>query len=127
MEKDRPCECCNGSDFIVGVASSDLGAWSFNWCQICLAVGANPKFFMNATIESCGGIDKVSEDVALIYYDSEQDGYVNMREPDKLVSIALKDGSEYTNKTKLVAELKRREKKRNELQNGGESTHDTGG
>jgi hypothetical protein len=112
-EKDRPCECCNGNDFIAGVASCGIAAFSFNWCQICLAVGANPKFIIDGSIESCGGLDKVHEDVALIYYDPDKDQYINLREPDKPVTITLKDGMEFTNKTELVLELKRREKEKN--------------
>jgi len=62
MEKvDRPCEICGHSDHIVGVAASALGAFSFNFCGICLSMRAEPKWMVDATVELCGGLDKVNK------------------------------------------------------------------
>lgn len=48
------CDSCKRSENIVGVASSSLGPISFQWCSICLQMGAEPKWVLEFQIEECG-------------------------------------------------------------------------
>jgi len=42
---NRPCEVCGKSDIPCIVHASDLGPVSFNYCQICSSMGAEPTGF----------------------------------------------------------------------------------
>jgi len=101
--KDGICEVCGGSDFIAGVASSGLGACSFCFCQVCLAMGAEPKIWVEAAVECCSGIENMHKDVALIYFENDQ--YFDFRTKEA-VSIVLKDGTKFQKQSEYLAHIK---------------------
>jgi len=104
MEKvDRPCEICGHSDHIVGVSASALGAFSFNFCGICLSMRAEPKWMVDATVELCGGLDKVNKHAILTYYDKDTDSYTDVREG--LIPIEMKSGEQFKTRGAVVKHL----------------------
>ncbi len=96
------CDVCDKDDMgIAGVASSGLGPVSFAYCPICSAMGAEPKFMIEVTIEGCGGsIKNIREGVQLTYYNSETDSYIDKREGD--IPITLKSGEAFKTRSELV-------------------------
>ena len=98
------CDVCLKSDVkIAGVASSSLGAMSFAFCGVCLAMRAEPKYWVYSAIEAIGGIENVHENVCLTYYDIKTDGYVDVRDGPQ--SIKLKDGRKFTTRKELILAL----------------------
>lgn len=86
----KECDCCYKDDMETVVGSSVLGAASFAYCPICIAMAAEPKFMVDATIEILG-LDNISKNVNLTYYDQDTDSYKDVREGD--IFITLKDGT----------------------------------
>jgi len=41
--ENRPCEICGKNDVVTKAYSSSIGAVSFNYCEICFIIGAEPK------------------------------------------------------------------------------------
>jgi hypothetical protein len=54
MTAKLACEVCNAHD-IIGVCSSGLGPISVGYCAICLSMGGQPRWLMEATWEMCNG------------------------------------------------------------------------
>lgn len=109
-EKGRTCECCGGKDYLAGVASSGLGAFGILWCEFCLSMVAEPKWAIDALVESCDGIENVRENLGLTYFDKLKDSYVDYR-TKKVIPIKIKNGQEFKTKTELVEYLKRNKNK----------------
>ena len=86
---DRPCEVCNKNDVPCTVASSTLGAFSFNYCQICNAIGAEP-----AGMQDIAGL--------YITYNSNDDSYYDTS--DNLLPIQTKKGK-WTTRNAFVTEV----------------------
>lgn len=86
------CEVCGTSENIAGVCSSSFGPMSLCYCQICLAMGAEPKFGCQFTYEYVGISD------GLTYFDTERDNYVDFV-TNEIVPIVLKDGREFKTRT----------------------------
>lgn len=99
------CECCGKSDQPCGVAASPLGAFSCAYCRVCLAMGAEPLGYIETTVDICGGLDGVREDVPLIWYDPEVDSYKDFRS-GRVLEIGFKDGTRVTTRTEAVRRLK---------------------
>lgn len=73
------CDVCQreGSGHVV---CSSLGAFSLNYCSECLKSGAEPKAFVDALLEDCGGLENIRDDIkdsTSIYKDGE---YVKLRD-----------------------------------------------
>ena len=105
---EKKCDVCGQKDFYAGVASSSLGPVSYAFCTICLRMGAETEGMVRATVECCGGLEKVSPNCGLIYFDAVRDSYVDLR-TDEIVPIVFKDGTEFNTRTDCVKELKKRE------------------
>lgn len=101
------CEVCSNEEYIAGVASSVLGAFSICWCTLCLKMGAEPKWAIEGTIEICGGLENVNPDLELIYF--ENDKYINYR-TNEVVPILFKDGREFNIRSEAIVELEKRNK-----------------
>ena len=97
----KVCDVCGKDDLPTSVRSSGLGAFSFAYCGICSSMGAEPKGFVEGTIENIGGIEKVHKGLLLTYYDIETDSYIDVREGK--IPITYKDGSEV--KTRSEAKI----------------------
>ena len=93
-DKDKTCDVCGHSELYVGVACSGLGAFSCAWCSLCIPMAAEMKFMIEGTVESCGGIDGVSPDVPLNYFDKERDAYINYR-TNEIVPIITEGAGEF--------------------------------
>jgi hypothetical protein len=99
--KGRKCECCGHSDYLAGVASSPLGAFSILWCQICLKMNANPKWSIDALFEMDNWrIHQMNAD-DFIYYDPEHDNYIAYGS-QAIIYIKLKDGTQFKNRTEAI-------------------------
>ena len=85
------CEVCGHDDIETYVASSTLGAVSFNYCLICGAVGAEPR-----------GFEEISGDY--ITYDKEADRY---KFQEKFLDIDFKSGASIKTRTEAVKILKK--------------------
>lgn len=105
MKNDYPCEVCGNNDYIAGVASSVLGPCSFNYCQICLAMRADPKGWIEAAVECAGGIDNINPSFSLIYYDKEDDSYKDLRTKDT-VPIKTKGDLSFSTRSQFIFHLK---------------------
>ena len=104
------CDVCEKDDIgIAGVASSSLGAFSFAFCPICAAMGAEPKFMIEATIETCNGIENIREGMLLAYYDSATDTYIDKRTGH--IPIQLKDGIIFETRAEMVKYIESKESK----------------
>lgn len=81
-EKAPPkCDCCGHTDLLAGVASSGLGAFSIMWCQICLAMGAEPRFAVDFIRES-------NPHFRFRTFDVEKDCYVDQDGAEVPVRVA---------------------------------------
>ena len=98
------CEVCGSEEHIAGVASSTKGAVSFCYCQLCLNMGADPKFICDFTVENCGGIENVG--CSLTYYDKSDDTYKDLKEG--VIPIQFNDGISFIKKSDAMKEIKRR-------------------
>jgi len=76
-DKEQKCDVCGHSEYYKGVASSGLGPMSLAFCEVCLGMGAEPKFMIQNTIEGCGGVENVA--ARLVYYDREKDSYMDSK------------------------------------------------
>jgi hypothetical protein len=117
--KEHPCEICGGTEFIAGVASSFLGAISFNHCSICLAMTAQPKWLVEFTVENCGGLENVHPDLELIYFDKENDVYKSLRSGEE-VPIELKDGRKLRTKQEYLDFVEKELKKQKDQEESEE-------
>lgn len=77
--KDKTCEVCGHTDFFAGVASSGLAPMSCAWCHLCIGMGAEMRIVVEGTVENCGGIENINENVGLIYFDQQKDSYIDYR------------------------------------------------
>lgn len=75
-----------------------MGAASFHYCAICLALGAEDK-------ATCEYMSEGDDSIGWIAYDHTRDVYVNQRGEN--VPLALKDGRTFANRTDLAAAVKR--------------------
>jgi hypothetical protein len=96
----KKCDVCDGGYLYAGVASSGLGAMSCAFCSICLTMGAEMRFMVENTVESCGGIEGVHERAGLVYYDKEQDAYIDYRTKE-IIPIKTKFDVEFKTKTEF--------------------------
>lgn len=95
------CDVCLKKDIPTNVHSSRLGAASFAYCEICDAMGAEPRFVLEAIAGIDGDrLDRVHECVCLTYYDKSSDSYVDMREGPQ--NIELTDGRKFKTRSELV-------------------------
>lgn len=106
--ENRPCEVCGHTEFIAGVAASPLGPCSFNYCGICLRMGAEPEGWIAATVDCCGGIEHVRSELSLIYYDKETDNYKDFRTGGIVVIKTVKPVHSFEKRGDLVAYLIKR-------------------
>lgn len=97
----RTCECCGGKDYLTGVE-----VFGILWCRICSSMEAQPKWAIDALVESCDGIENVRENLGLIYFDKPKDSYIDYRTKEVL-PIKMKNGQELKTKTELVEYLKK--------------------
>lgn len=70
------CECCNTNESI-GVVASSLGPVSNGCCQECINRYAEPAYMLDYTINSCGGIDNIDEDIVNYVTTFVDGGYVS--------------------------------------------------
>ena len=94
----QKCDLCESEKYYAGVASCGLGAMSHAWCHVCLSMGASMKVLIENLVESCGGIEGVSDQVGLTYYDKEKDSYIDYRTKE-IIPIKMKDGTEFQTKS----------------------------
>lgn len=104
---EKKCDVCGNKDYYAGVASSSLGPFSNAFCTVCLKMGAETEGMIRATVECCGGLDKINPNLGLIYFDKEKDSYIDFTTKE-VVPIVFKDGTEHKTRTECVKELKRR-------------------
>lgn len=97
------CDCCNKSDMVVFVHSSGLGAWSFAYCYVCDSMGAEPKFIVDATVETLG-LKNISKKCLLTHYDSLTDSYKDIREGDLIINF--KDGTRLKTRKEAIKKIK---------------------
>lgn len=95
---DNRCECCGHTDLPAGVASSGLGAASFFWCQICLLLGAEPKWVIEGFF---GEIPTTNIVEGFLYYEPEDDTYRDPR-TGEIVMIPLVDGTEVKTRSEMI-------------------------
>jgi len=91
---DNRCECCGHDNLSAGVASSSIGAFSIMWCQICVALGAEPKW----------ALDALGEPVDVAYYDPDQDRYISYKTKEPIV-IEFMDGQKFTKRKEVLEAL----------------------
>lgn len=70
------CECCGVND-IIGVASSPLGPVSHGYCQECVQRYAEPAYMLDYTLDSCGGIENIREDIVTRITTFVEGGYIS--------------------------------------------------
>lgn len=99
------CEICGNFEYIAGVVSSAIGPCSFLFCGVCAAMGAEPKTWIDALVTNVGGIDNVHERVRLIYFDHEQDAYIDYRTRE-IVPIETKRAKKFNTRTEYINFLK---------------------
>lgn len=73
------CQVCNQAESI-GVACSSLGAISLSYCQRCSVNYAEPKDLIQFTIDDCGGLENVRDDVKNTVSYFENGKYILMRD-----------------------------------------------
>jgi hypothetical protein len=99
--KVNPCQICGSKHLIAGVACSPLGPFSFNYCQICLAMGAENKGMIEATVEICGGIENVHPGLSLTFFDQIEDVYKDFR-TGNIIPITMRDGESFLTKSDFM-------------------------
>jgi len=99
------CEVCHSKEDIAGVASSNKGAISFCYCQLCLAMEADPKWTCDFVVENCGGLENGHKGCLLTYYDQLDDTYKDLRLG--LIPITFDEGFSFLTKTDAMKEIKR--------------------
>jgi len=97
------CDVCGKDDLPTGVRSSALGPMSFAFCDICLVMGAEPNYWVEALIECCDGLKNVNTKMLLTYYDRETDSYIDKREGN--IPIILKDGTEFKTRSEFINKM----------------------
>lgn len=73
------CQVCNQRESI-GVACSGLGPMSLAYCGECSKNYAEPKEMVAFTIEDCGGLDQVRDDVKNTVTYFEDGKYILMKD-----------------------------------------------
>lgn len=109
IDKDRPCEVCGYTEFIAGVAASPLGPCSFNYCGICIRMGAEPKGWIAATVDCCGGIEHVRSELLLTYYDNETDSYRDFRTGEVVPIMTKEPVHTFEKRSDVVSYLRKKE------------------
>lgn len=102
-DETRPCEVCGNEDHIIGVYASRLGPISFNFCGICIIMGAEPEWMVHSTIENCGGLDQIRDDATLIFYDKAAGKYKDLR--TGYINIKTRSGQEFATREAIVEHL----------------------
>ena len=82
MTNERPCDICNNNDIPCIVGCSSIVAMSFNYCSLCLSIGAEPQW----------ADGKVS-------YDKATDRYVCEGEP---IKIRTKRGLSFDTRAEII-------------------------
>jgi hypothetical protein len=98
-DKDKTCDVCGHSEFYAGVASSGLGPMSQAYCSLCLGMGAESRLMVEATIESCNGIENVA--AYLSYYDREKDSYIDIK-TNEIVPITASTGKKFDKRADFI-------------------------
>ena len=83
----KRCEVCSKDDMPISVASSSIGAISFGYCHICLAMGAEPRGFE----EFAGDYTK---------YEPKEDIYVD--KDNKPIFIELNNGLKFKTRREYI-------------------------
>ena len=99
------CDVCGSVGDLAGVASSSLQPISLCFCNLCLKMGAEPKWIVEATIENCGGIEGITKDCPLIYYDKIVDEYISAW-GFKTVPIEFKNGVSFNKRANALRRIK---------------------
>lgn len=99
--KDETCEVCGHTEFFAGVASSRLAPMSCALCYLCINMRAEMRIILESTVKSCGGIEHISENVGLIYFDQEKDSYIDYRSKE-VIPMRLKDGKEFLTRNEFI-------------------------
>lgn len=98
--KGRTCEICGQPDYLVGVASSSLGAVSLLFCTVCLHMGAEPKWMIDGIFEMDNWRTQYGEE-AFTYFDKESGSYKKYGS-DEIIPIILKNGMEFKTRKELM-------------------------
>lgn len=93
----QSCDCCGNTDEIAGVACSGLGAASFLWCGVCLAIGAEPLGVCQAVLSK-----DPKETIDSPYYDYKTGGYKSYQ-TGEVITIDLKDGRKFNTRKEYLA------------------------
>lgn len=102
----RICECCGQGDHLSGVASSGVGAFSILWCSVCIAMGAEPKW----ALEAVGEPGEVMEGVYIGYWGLKGTHYFDGESyrdynTNEIAPIRFNDGREFTTRGEAAIAL----------------------
>ena len=106
MGQGVQCDVCKHDDMPGHVVSSKLGAMSLYYCEVCIALGAEPDWGIEATIETCGGMQNVHPELGLVTFDYTEDMYLD-RNTGHHFAIPFKDGTKYETRSEAVLNSKR--------------------
>lgn len=84
--KNLKCDCCGKDDLNTTVSSSTLGAVSYNYCETCLAMGAEPT-----------GMEDLFGNYMI--FDSDLDSYVF---DNRIIPITLESGLSFMTRTEYI-------------------------
>ena len=82
MTNERPCDVCGKDDIPCIVACSSIVAMTFNYCSICLSIGAEPQWTD-----------------AKVSYDKKRDAYRYEGEP---IKIRTKRGLSFDTRAEII-------------------------
>lgn len=88
------CDMCNSKEYNAGVACSGLGAMSFSYCMVCLAMGAEMEGLIKDMFPPGS-----PEHHEFVYY---KNGSYYSYPGDKLQVIKLEDGREFKTRQEVI-------------------------
>ena len=106
---NKKCNCCGKNNLKTGNLKSSLINSNFNYCLICGAMRAEPKFLIEETREQIENKTLfIDDDVPLIYYNKNSDSYVDIR--TGAVPFKFKDGTILHKRNDVLKRLKKNDK-----------------
>ena len=88
------CDICGKKDYNAGVCNSSLGAISFSYCTVCLAMGAEQQGLAKDMFPSAE-----STYMKIAYY--KNDSYYNIH-TEELIPIKLENGKEFNTRQEVI-------------------------
>ena len=97
------CDCCMKKDSKTVVCCSMLGAISFAYCPVCLAMAAEPSWVVESLIADLE-LDCIRENLPLTVYEKKTDRYKDVRKG--YIPITFKDGTKVDTRAEALSRIK---------------------